>query len=574
MVLMDDSNLWIEGKRLAAERDGLMIDSNPIWRINHERLMEAVLKGYSAFIGGQLKTTAPRKHVLKRVFVSVPSDAAEDKAYTDAVYRRFSQQGIDVDISARSRFTGREKMVDHKFVRVMSQDIACLTLAKKELLKDRIPVDRTYCLIAGDGDYVDLVHNALDMGFPVEIWFWRSNISERYNDLKREYSELLRIVQLNEYLSYNGPEYLPGTDLIGLMDDRFDRRKQIPPDLSFVVICHRRKSTQKWRSLVSNVIKIARIPVRTVLNNQTAVFVCAERVTPEKYRTVIRRKEQAVSLVRNYLLDSLQSTSADIEVMNYEEYQALGTSSRTLSFMMLSVDDDIEDENSENEDDGDAPPGESMERSSAIRGMRPYVGRGSSIGRSSGDGAGYSFACGASRTTLFNDGASSSWQIQDLDPSNDPRQAGTSQLVAIEEFESDNEGFQTVLRRQRRTNLRQTCKHWEFCKHGLECQFRHTGEEKEFFREHGGKSPYAIKKVHRCKRSACRSTHRFSERNRQTCSYLHDGEFRLCYKCLGTNCETINPYDGDACTKVHRGIISAGRLQELIEANYIAVVES
>jgi len=154
VVLGDNSNYWIEGKKHAGRLRKLETE-DPSWRVHFGNLFQTVI--------------ADREYALLRVFGSIPPSA-------DTIWEKYNASNISVDTCERSKCTGREKRVDARFQMLMSYE--CGRFSKWP--PRRRAAWRSYCLIGGDADYSDQVRFALQSGISVDVWTWRSARSEVY----------------------------------------------------------------------------------------------------------------------------------------------------------------------------------------------------------------------------------------------------------------------------------------------------------------------------------------------------------------------------------------------------------
>ena len=168
LFFIDDSNIWIEAQKYRVKGNTHMppiIDSehDPRLRINIGKLLHGLGKG--------------RKRVLSFLYGSRPPP-------NDTVWNAFGRHDFQVNIFDRS-FGGKEKEVDN----AMSADIAEmateLRVESKYSAEARQKKDRTvFVVISGDRDMLPSVRKVLANDIAVEVWAWRSNISNGYLQLK------------------------------------------------------------------------------------------------------------------------------------------------------------------------------------------------------------------------------------------------------------------------------------------------------------------------------------------------------------------------------------------------------
>jgi uncharacterized LabA/DUF88 family protein len=155
-IFVDDSNLWIEGKKTFAKARGLMdnISEDPRARIDIGKMTDAISKG--------------RKIDALNFYGSRPPPH-------DTVWNKAKAAGYELNIFDRSTISGREKMVD-----------AALTADVMELLYEAKEVG-TIILVSGDADFCVAAKRALKKEWQVEVYGWKGNISHSYNELKKDY---------------------------------------------------------------------------------------------------------------------------------------------------------------------------------------------------------------------------------------------------------------------------------------------------------------------------------------------------------------------------------------------------
>ena len=146
IVIVDNTNLYIEAKKVAAKK--LRLESrfpeDPRYRVNYESLLAKI-------VGSE--------DTLAHCYVFGSSSAKGTGTNADFHSAIETLPNVTVDVSVRSAWTGREKQVDHK--------ISCLLTAIAALLPGR-----RVCLISGDGDYASPVNTAMDMGVKMEVYAW------------------------------------------------------------------------------------------------------------------------------------------------------------------------------------------------------------------------------------------------------------------------------------------------------------------------------------------------------------------------------------------------------------------
>jgi uncharacterized LabA/DUF88 family protein len=150
-VYVDNSNVFIEGKRVSAVRRGLARD---IYHAFRDKITDA---NYSldfgrlhAFVAGD-DTSKIRRAVL---FGSRPPP-------NDSLWKIAERAGFETVLEDRN-VANREKRIDTGIVTMMMRDA----------YKRMDPANDTITLVAGDGDYVPTFETLRGDGFRMELVFW------------------------------------------------------------------------------------------------------------------------------------------------------------------------------------------------------------------------------------------------------------------------------------------------------------------------------------------------------------------------------------------------------------------
>ena len=142
-IFIDDSNIFIEGQRTAANRDPTDASARHRFRIDFGRLLEWIAED----------------RILADVYL-VGSRPPE----VDSFWKILPKKGIRPNIL--DRHAGREKGVDHDLVAEMVE--ASIREAKD---------GGVIALVAGDGDYRSTLDRLTKKGWQVEVYFWSSGCS-------------------------------------------------------------------------------------------------------------------------------------------------------------------------------------------------------------------------------------------------------------------------------------------------------------------------------------------------------------------------------------------------------------
>ena len=173
-IYIDNSNLFIEGKRVSAVVRGLAMNiyeamQNRIidydYSLNFGRLHE--------FIAGNDESKIARA-VL---FGSRPPP-------NDGIWTFAKRAGFELILEDRN-IANKEKKIDTGIVAAMTRD----AYKKADLVND------TMVLVAGDGDFVPAVRQLVEDGYKVEVVFW----DHASKELK---AAATQFVSLNEHLEH------------------------------------------------------------------------------------------------------------------------------------------------------------------------------------------------------------------------------------------------------------------------------------------------------------------------------------------------------------------------------------
>ena len=138
-VFVDNSNVWIEGKKVSGRNMNPAVPSNYNYRIEYGRLLTHVLDGRPMGAEPQLYGSEPPPN--------------------DSVWQMIRSKGFDVQVFRRNIFN-KEKGVDMK----MGIDITKLILGSSN--------PGTIAIVAGDADFLPVIEEAQGMNWSAEIWYW------------------------------------------------------------------------------------------------------------------------------------------------------------------------------------------------------------------------------------------------------------------------------------------------------------------------------------------------------------------------------------------------------------------
>lgn len=167
-VYVDNSNVFIEGRRIAAKKRGLDSFADFDFRLDFGELYDFVAE-YN-----------PEKIARALLLGSRPPTS-------DKVWKVAENVGFEVVIVERNK-KNQEKKVDTGIVASMMRD--AYTKANK---------NDVITLVAGDSDYVPAVKLLVDDGFHVEVVFWSSASTE----LKHVCSKFIELDKHLDDLEYD-----------------------------------------------------------------------------------------------------------------------------------------------------------------------------------------------------------------------------------------------------------------------------------------------------------------------------------------------------------------------------------
>ncbi len=150
-VYVDNSNVFIEGQRVAAVENGFALN------IRDAISGQIFDRSYRLDFGKLYKFVANNGWNVKRaiLFGSRPPP-------NDSLWAAAKSEGFDLVIEDRSA-ANREKKIDTGIVMAMAKD----AFTKADKSSDK------FVLVAGDGDYVPAVSDLVAEGFTVDVVFWQ-----------------------------------------------------------------------------------------------------------------------------------------------------------------------------------------------------------------------------------------------------------------------------------------------------------------------------------------------------------------------------------------------------------------
>jgi hypothetical protein len=215
VILIDNSNIWIQGKKTCGELQHLL-GENPHWRINVGKLITVMLK--EAGLPCSSTDEIDKSIAYGRLFGSIPPP-------DDSVWAQFRKH-LDVDLTPRNKFTNKEKQVDAKFIQLATSDATGLYQQHEMGVSETVFDTRVYCLAAGDTDYCSTVQSILEFGLKVILFSWKNCLGVDFCNYERAYPELMKIVLLDSFI-----------EEIGFEESVVDVNKYpIPAERSFYIV--------------------------------------------------------------------------------------------------------------------------------------------------------------------------------------------------------------------------------------------------------------------------------------------------------------------------------------------------
>jgi uncharacterized LabA/DUF88 family protein len=151
LILVDNSNVFIEGQKLAARKKGMVKAPGDIrepldwmWRIDFGALLKQVATGHRIINAILVGSTPPPN---------------------DSLWKAAESQGFKVITYERSFTTGQEKAVDTELV----------VQGLKTIYKH--PKPGILKLLSGDRDFLPLIRSAYEEGWENELWGFSSGLS-------------------------------------------------------------------------------------------------------------------------------------------------------------------------------------------------------------------------------------------------------------------------------------------------------------------------------------------------------------------------------------------------------------
>ena len=173
LVYVDNSNVFIEGKRVSAVETGIAMN---IYDAMRNRILDQAYKidfgRLHDFIAGEDEAE------IKRCMLFGSRPPANDSLWEIA-----RKAGFEVVVEDRN-VANKEKRIDTGIVAAMTKDAYTITDREQD----------TISLVAGDGDFVPSVRQLVEDGFNVEVVFW-SHASQELQAVSSKFVELNPILK-------------------------------------------------------------------------------------------------------------------------------------------------------------------------------------------------------------------------------------------------------------------------------------------------------------------------------------------------------------------------------------------
>jgi len=177
LVYVDNSNVFIEGKRAKAVESGLAMNI-------YDAMTNRILEQSYQIDFGKLYTfiAGTDKNKIKRcmLFGSKPPSS-------DTIWNIARRIGFEV-VTEERNIANKEKKIDTGIVAAITKDAYTITDKAMD----------TITLVAGDADFVPSVRMLVEDGFTVEVVFWRHVAQE----LKGVCSKFIDLNPSLDHLSY------------------------------------------------------------------------------------------------------------------------------------------------------------------------------------------------------------------------------------------------------------------------------------------------------------------------------------------------------------------------------------
>lgn len=168
-VYVDNSNIWIEGQRIQAVRQGLAPDIRTALR-------NRILAPWAYDFGTLYDIACPPHKQIGRAILY-----GSRPPTNDSIWRRARDAEFQVEVFDRSIHTNKEKQVDMALGTTMLED----SFNHMKAANGDIAV-----LVAGDGDFLPTVRSVQNRGIGIRVVSWAHAVSHELRDTADEFVEL------------------------------------------------------------------------------------------------------------------------------------------------------------------------------------------------------------------------------------------------------------------------------------------------------------------------------------------------------------------------------------------------
>jgi len=498
---IDNSNLFIEGRKFYAIHLKLLVPQDPHFRVHIGPICVALLKG--------------RHNNVGRLYGSEPPAL-------DTVWEQIRKCNIEVSTYLRTA-KDKEKEVDNAITADITEHVIRMTAAGKT---------GTIILLAGGRDYCPVVKKALSYEWKVEIAAFSNSISSEFTKLSKEKDTLLSISSLDDMMKDNPKLYFVNRKFERSSQNGRGMRKMKPSRTmaikfkeNFDIVRDRKKFTD----LADKITVILKIPcyykperngnllfILSATNARQDAAKCQEK---DKMRNELEKSGIPADQIRNFLkihfgnTDEQPSNIVDfgdrwkrhsgILIKTCEEFFG------TVSFCKTYVDYVNSTPNSE---------------------RTPVENKFEALGE------------------MVDDQDASEDDDDDFCESDDEDGKEEQSNAEMAGAATENlEGFQEVDRQRRKKKIATfsaRCKYSFNCNKGSNCGYTHTDDERKFFKSNGGQGArgYKSKPCHyhfkQYQRGSCKKGRTGKE---PLCPYYHSIAEARCYECQKYGGEVGHP---------------------------------
>uniref|UniRef100_A0A1X7TZ29 NYN domain-containing protein n=1 Tax=Amphimedon queenslandica TaxID=400682 RepID=A0A1X7TZ29_AMPQE len=169
-IYVDDSNIWIEAKKLASKMRRFKTKEDHIVRIDFGKLTEVVANGRPVAQGFLYGSEPPP---------------------VDTVWNKIREEGWNVTKHRGSRITGKEKKMTTRQLVVDITETVCTTPPKER---------STFVIITGDVNAIPAINVALEYEWNVEVVLWKHETSAKHKEMEKKWEKRLKLRYLDDFL--------------------------------------------------------------------------------------------------------------------------------------------------------------------------------------------------------------------------------------------------------------------------------------------------------------------------------------------------------------------------------------